>query len=131
VGLLWPSLSAIGDQIQADTQPVGFVGAMEWLKQHSTPQDVVMTRDPWELNWYTGRKAVMVPNDDLATIERVARRYGATMLQLGGPVDGINVRRCPGATGSRPALGGLYCGEGRPGYELVYRQGGLTVYRLH
>jgi hypothetical protein len=72
----------------------------------------------------------MIPNDDLATIEQIARKYGVTMLQLGGPVDGIDVRRCPGTVGSRPALDGLYCGQERPGFELVYRQGGLTIYRV-
>ena len=76
-------------------------------------------------------------NDDLATIEQVARDYGATMLQLGGPTDGIDVGQCPaeGAagrypTGSRPALGQLYCGYERPGYEKVYQNGDLVIYRL-
>ena len=41
--------------------------------QNSTPADVVMTRDPWELNWYTGRKAVMIPFEDLDTIKRSPR----------------------------------------------------------
>jgi hypothetical protein len=129
-GFLWPSLTVISDQIQSDTSQTGFVTAMEWLRANSTEQDVVMTRDPWELNWYVERKAVMIPNDDLRTIEETMRTYGVTMLQLGGPVDGINVRSCPNAVGSRPALDGLYCGEERPGYDLVYREGGLTIYRL-
>lgn len=128
--LFWPSISAISAQVQSDTAPTGFVGDMQWLKDHSTPADVIMTRDPWELNWYTQRKAVMIPNDDLSTIESTARKYGVTMLQLGGPVDGINVRGCPGSVGSRPALDGLYCGQERPGFRLLYRQGGLTIYRL-
>jgi hypothetical protein len=97
-----------------------------------------MTRDPWELNWYIDRRAVMIPNDDLATIEKVARDYGVTYLQLGGPVDGLDVRQCPDdpsapqsryPTGTRPVLGSLYCGVPRPGFELVYRQRGLTIYR--
>lgn len=128
--VIWPSMSAIAGQIQSDTNRTGFVAGMEWLRENSTPSDVIMTRDPWELNWYTGRRAVMIPNDDLATIESMARKYGATMLQLGGPVDGIDVRRCPGTTGSRPVLGGLYCGEERPGFKLVHRERGLTIYRL-
>ena len=129
-GLIWPSLSAIGTQIESDSVQTGFVAGMAWLKDHSSPQDVVMTRDPWELNWHTSRKAVMIPNDDLTTIERIMKRYGVTLLQLGGPVDGIDVRRCPGTVGSRPALGRLYCGEERAGFKLLYRQGGLTVYRV-
>jgi hypothetical protein len=135
--LLWPQLQAIGDFTVYDTRPTSFTVAMDWLSANSGPDDVVMTRDPWELNWHTRRKAVMIPNDDLATIERVAREYGATLLQLGGPTDGIDVSQCPpeGAsgrypTGSRPALGQLYCGYERPGYEKVYQNGDLVIYRL-
>ncbi len=136
--LLWPMLGAIGEQIKADTVPTGFVTAMEWLKGHTTPQDVVMTRDPWELNWYSERRAVMIPYDDEATVERIARQYGVTYLQLGGPVDGISTAQCPSEpaskgpfpTGVRPVFGKMYCGVEKPGYRLVYRQGGLTIYKL-
>ncbi|MEA2574578.1 MAG: hypothetical protein QOH93_1876 [Chloroflexia bacterium] len=136
--VLWPSLDTIGKQIEADLQPTGFVTAMQWFRDNTTPQDVIMTRDPWELNWYTDRRAVMISNDDLATIENVARQFGVTYLQLGGPVDGIDVRQCPDnpsapqsryPTGTRPVLGSLYCGVERPGFKLVYRQRGLTIYR--
>ncbi|HEX8222167.1 MAG TPA: glycosyltransferase family 39 protein [Chloroflexia bacterium] len=132
--LLWPSLDAIGKQIEEDVQPTGTARGMLWLRDNTTPQDVIMTRDPWELNWYSERRAVMIPNDDLATIEKVARQYGVTYLQL----DGIDTRQCPDdpaapqssfPTGSRPALGALYCGIERPGFDLVYRQGALTIYR--
>jgi hypothetical protein len=137
LALLWPQLRAIGDFLVFDTRPTSFTVAMQWLEANSRPEDVVMTRDPWELNWHTRRKAVMIPNDDLTTIERVAREYGATMLQLGGPTDGIDVGQCPGEgegarypTGSRPALGQLYCGYERPGYEKLYQNGDLVIYRL-
>ncbi len=139
LAVAWPHLSAISGQIATDTRPTGFVDTMRWLAQNSAPTDVVMTRDPWELNWYTRRKAVMIPYEDLPTIERIARMYGVTMLQLGGPVDRVDVSRCPSPdapspdsfpTGSRPALDGLYCGRQLPGYRLVFRQGGGTIYRL-
>jgi len=98
-----------------------------------------MTRDPWELSWYTRREAVMIPFDDMAIIERIARQYDVTMLQLGGPVDRVDANACPDdlsssgpfPTGSRPALGGLYCGREQPGYTLLYKQGGGTIYRLN
>ncbi len=136
--VLWPSIDTVEKQIEADVQPTGFVVGMAWLKTNSTSSDVVMTRDPWELNWYAERKAVMIPNDDLATINRVAQQYGVTYLQLGGPVDGINTRDCPSGpapdsaypTGVRPQFGPLYCGVEKAGYKLVYRQGGLTIYKL-
>lgn len=80
----------------------------------------------------------MIPFDDLATIKEVAQRYGVTMLQLGGPTDGINVANCPAdpnakggfPTGTRPALGKMYCGYEMPGFTLVYKNGDLTIYRL-
>src|SRR5205807_1474913 len=112
--------------------------AMDWLSHNSTPSDIVMTRDPWELNWYTRLRAVMIPYDNLSTVQQVARRYGVTMLQLGGSADSIDVEGCPSdatkanrfPTGSRPALGGLYCGDPLPGFTLVYKNGDLTIYRL-
>ncbi|HEX9988779.1 MAG TPA: hypothetical protein VGE45_09925 [Chloroflexia bacterium] len=138
-GFLLPPVSMILDQAEREVPPTGFVSTMEWLRQNSAEQDVVMTRDPWELNWHTGRKAVMIPNDDLPTIKRIARQYGVTMLQLGGPVDRVDVDRCPDGTnpqgpfptGSRPALGGLYCGLEMPGYDIIFKDGrGGTIYRV-
>ena len=136
-GLLWPQVEAIGNFLVYDTRPTSFTVAMDWLGGNSLPGDVVMTRDPWELNWHTRRRAVMIPFDDRETILRVARQYGVTMLQLGGPTDGIDVDACPPSTdatsfptGSRPALGKLYCGYELPGFTLVYKNGDLTIYRL-
>lgn len=135
---VWPSFEPIKNDLTNTTRPTSFTVAMDWLVQNSTPSDVVMTRDPWELNWHSRRRAVMIPFDDLAIIREVAKRYGATMLQLGGPTDGINVANCPAdanakggfPTGTRPALGKLYCGFELPGFTLVYKNGDLTIYRL-
>jgi 4-amino-4-deoxy-L-arabinose transferase-like glycosyltransferase len=136
--LLITSVPVIVRQAELEVRPTGFVETMRWLEANSTPDDVVMTRDPWELNWYTRRRAVMIPFNDLATIRDVARRYGVTMLQLGGPVDRVDVGACPDGdmpqerypTGSRPALGSLYCGGEIPGFRLVYQDRGGTIYRL-
>jgi hypothetical protein len=139
LALLWPSITAISDFTVYDTRPTSFTVAMGWLSKNSTASDVVMTRDPWELNWYTRRKAVMIPNDDFATIQRIARQYGVTMLQLGGPSERVDIEACPPddgrpesayPTGQRPALGRLYCGYERPGMELVYQNNDLTIYRV-
>ncbi len=136
--IFWPHVSAILGQASSDSRSTGYVAAMKQLTQQSTAQDVVMTRDPWELNWYTRRRAVMIPFDDLKTVQSIEKQYGVTMLQLGGPVDRVNVDACPAdpaskgpfPTGSRPALGGLYCGREQRGYSLIYRQGGGTLYRI-
>lgn len=137
VALVWSHVYSIGNFLVYDTRPTSFTVAMDWLSANSTADDVVMTRDPWELNWYTQRRAVMIPFDDIATISKVARDSGVTMLQLGGPTDGLDVATCPDKgdgsrfpTGSRPALGKLYCGFEMPGYTLVYKNGDLTIYRL-
>jgi hypothetical protein len=146
VALLWPHVSVILRQVETDTRPTGFVETMRVLTEKSTPDDIVMTRDPWELNWYTRRRALMIPYEDIDRIEGVAAIVGVTMLQLGGPVDRVNVDACPDdpaskgpfPTGSRPALGGLYCGREQKtatirtyqGYTLVYQRGGGTIYRL-
>jgi hypothetical protein len=138
LALLVPPLLVIRDQIEREIQPTGFAAAMRWLRENSTPEDVVMTRDPWELNWYTQRKAVMIPFGDLDSVRQIAEEHGVTMLQLGGPVDRIDVNDCPSdsdstgpyPTGSRPALGRLYCGMELPGFRLVQREGGGTIYRL-
>ena len=138
VVLMWPHVSAIATQVDRDTRPTGFVTTMNLLSDKSTAQDVVMTRDPWEVNWYTRLPAVMIPFDDLPTVQRIEKQYGVTMLQLGGPVDRVNADVCPDdpassgpfPTGSRPALGGLYCGREQSGYSLVYKQGGGTIYRV-
>ncbi|MEO6456811.1 MAG: glycosyltransferase family 39 protein [Chloroflexia bacterium] len=136
--LIWPNLDIIRKQIETDTRPTRFVATLNWIAANSSPADVVMTRDPWELNWHSGRRAVMIPFDDLSIIERIAERYGVTMMQLGGPVDRVDEARCPESqaaggpypTGSRPALGDLYCGVERQGYELVFKDGRGTIYML-
>lgn len=138
VTLMWPHVSAILAQVERDIRPIGYVDTMKTLTAMSTAQDVVMTRDPWELNWYTRRRAVMIPFDDLQTIEQTASKYGVTLLQLGGPVDRVDVDACPDdpasvgpfPTGSRPALGSLYCGRERDGYTLIHKNRGGTIYRL-
>ena len=49
-----------------------------------------MTRDPWSLNYVTGYRAVMVPNESLDVILDVADRYGVTYLLAPVPRDAIN-----------------------------------------
>ncbi len=135
--ILWPNVESISNELMYSTRRTSFTVAMDWLVANSSPDDIVMTRDPWELNWHSRRRAVMIPFDNLDTILKVAREYGVTMLQLGGPTDGIDVKTCPSSpnaahfpTGSRAALGKLYCGYEIPGFTLLYKNGDLTIYRL-
>lgn len=66
-----------GVEWQADLE------AFRWMKHHLPDDAVVMTRVPWQLNFYADRPAVMIPNADYTTIMRIARYYGADYLVLG------------------------------------------------
>jgi hypothetical protein len=57
--------------------------AYAWLQAHSQPDDVVMTRLPWQFNWQTERPALMVPNTtDPSVFLRIARYYNVRYLVL-------------------------------------------------
>lgn len=51
---------------------------------------IVMTRDPWSVNYVTGYRAVMVPNEPLDVILEVIDRYGVTHLLAPVPREAIN-----------------------------------------
>ena len=52
-----------------------------------TPKDqvVIMARDVWDVYEATGLKAVMIPNNDMATILLVARHYNVGYMLLPAP----------------------------------------------
>ena len=55
--------------------------AYTWLRTHTNPSDVVMTRLPWQLNWVSERPALMVPNTKSRDVFlKLARYYGARYL---------------------------------------------------
>ncbi len=57
--------------------------AYAWLQANTSPETVVMTRLPWQVNWHTERPAVMIPNtDDRELLLQIARYYGAQYLVL-------------------------------------------------
>ena len=57
---------------------------------------VIMTRNPWEVYYSTGYKAIQIPNEDINTIYGVAQKFGANYLLLPAP---------------RKALENLYAGK--------------------
>lgn len=87
--------------------------AGRWLKANA-PGSVTMTRNPWELHFYSEEKAIQIPLAELDKIIEVGRFYGATHLI---PYDG------------RPTLKPWIEGE-VPGLELVYDKG-LQIYKIH
>ncbi|MFM2309166.1 MAG: hypothetical protein RLY87_1287, partial [Chloroflexota bacterium] len=55
----------------------------QYLRTNTSPDAVMMTRVPWQLQWYSDRGAVMIPSDaDATTILRIAKHYGARYLVL-------------------------------------------------
>ena len=86
--------------------------AGRWLKTNA-PGSVTMTRNPWELHFYSEQKALQIPLAGLDKVIEVAKFYGATHLI---PFD------------ERPALQPWIDGE-REGLKLVYDKG-LKIYEI-
>jgi len=74
-----------------------------------------MTRNPWELHFYSEEKAIQIPLVELDRIIQVGKFYGATHLI---PYN------------QRPALNRWVNGE-IPGLKLVYNDMGLQIYEIH
>jgi 4-amino-4-deoxy-L-arabinose transferase-like glycosyltransferase len=61
--IVQPSWPRIATKVQTEPQQwAPDVAAYEWIEEHTAPDAVMMTRNPWQLNWHTGRPAVMIPN---------------------------------------------------------------------
>ncbi|MGQ9547693.1 MAG: ArnT family glycosyltransferase [Roseiflexus sp.] len=57
--------------------------AYAWLQRSTSPDAVVMTRNPWQLNWHSERPALMIPyTTDRETFLQLARRYRVRYLVL-------------------------------------------------
>jgi len=65
---LGQELSALEEVVTSDARAQGY------------DEVVIMTRNPWEVSYSTGYKAVQIPNESLETIYRVAQEYGAIYL---------------------------------------------------
>ncbi|NPV67537.1 MAG: hypothetical protein HPY64_10365 [Anaerolineae bacterium] len=77
---------------------------------------ILMTRDPWSINYLLGYRTVMVPEEDLETILAVADRYGVTHILLPVP---------------RAALEGIYAGTAaHPRLQLAASVPD-TIYRIY
>jgi 4-amino-4-deoxy-L-arabinose transferase-like glycosyltransferase len=62
-GIVQPSWPRIATKVQTEPQQwAPDIAAYEWIEEHTAPDAVMMTRNPWQLNWHTGRPAVMIPN---------------------------------------------------------------------
>lgn len=107
------------------------LAAYDWLKAHTQPNDVIMTRVPWQLSFAADRPSVMIPNAPLTsddrrtrTIMQVARYYGARYLL-------VNAMSSPGPL-AQQGLKPLNQGTSMLGFTLVYTgkdpYGGTPIY---
>ena len=122
--LVPPLLKDIADQLDQARQPQPLIAAGQWLAANTPPDAVIMTRDPWELNWYSQRRAVMIPMEPPDVIRAMGQQYGVTYLLLGGP-----------SGSKRPQLAPLYGRQPMAGMNMteVYHTdegGAITIYQL-
>jgi hypothetical protein len=97
--------------------------AYAWLREHTPPDAVVMTRVPWQLNFHADRPALMIPNAPYDAIMRIADHYNAQYLLTNGTSTSLPE--------SRGDLRPLARGEGLPGWCLLHEEpdhyGGATI----
>ena len=90
-----------------------WIDAGKWLRSNA-PNSITMTRNPWELHFYSEEKAIQIPLADLKKIIEIAIFYGVTHL--------IPEKK-------RPGLEKWLSGE-VAGLELVYNER-LKIYKIH
>ena len=65
----------------------------DWLKANTSPDDVMMTRNPWEVSWHSNRRTVMLPIGSIDDIYAVMHQYGVTVLELDHLNDPATIRQ--------------------------------------
>jgi len=93
---------------------IGWQETGDYIRTH-LPGSVTMTRNPWELHFYSDEKAIQIPLAPLERIIEVARYYGATHL--------IPEKR-------RPTLQPWVDGE-VPGLTRVFASHGVELYAIN
>jgi hypothetical protein len=88
----------------------------EWLKEKAPPESITMTRNPWELHFYSEQLAIQIPRASLDKTIEVMRYYKPTHI-----IPQLDIR---------PSLTKLVSGE-VPGLELVYDNNKLKLYKIN
>jgi 4-amino-4-deoxy-L-arabinose transferase-like glycosyltransferase len=61
--IVQPSWPQIATKVQTEPdQWAPDIAAYAWISENIPQDTVIMTRNPWQLNWHTGNPAVMIPN---------------------------------------------------------------------
>jgi hypothetical protein len=88
-----PNIGDINHRAATQTSGNEMVALSNWLKANTSPDDVVMTRNPWEVSWHSDRRAVMLPLGSRDDIYAVMRQYGVTVLALDHINDTSTIRQ--------------------------------------
>lgn len=87
----------------------------KWLRENASPDSITMTRNPWELHFYSEQLAIQIPRTTLEKTIGVMRYYKPTYI-----IPQLNIR---------PSLKPLV--EGKvPGLELVYDNKKIQLYKI-
>jgi 4-amino-4-deoxy-L-arabinose transferase-like glycosyltransferase len=120
VHIVQPSWPIIQYKVQEEPQRwAPDLVAYAWLREETPPDAVVMTRNPWQLNWHSERPAVMIPNtSDYDILMFLARYYDAEYLvfETIQRIKGDAARLLHRLAGARSAQ----VGDTIDGFTLVY-----------
>ena len=98
----------------------GRIVTSNWIVENTPSDSVIMTMDPWELNFHTRRKAVLIPLADYEAILEIMRKYNVDYLQLG-----------KSSTWGRDDLQDLILGESSDErFTKVYEDSDSLIYRV-
>lgn len=109
LAVIVPGLTGIVAEARAQTDASDPVAIGRWIASNTPPDAVVMTRNPWEMSWHSGRRAVMLPLGTTDEIYATMRQYHVTVLELDHLNDQSTIR-----DGIRPL--GLYSWRESPGF---------------
>lgn len=115
-----PSAKAINEGLKPKEKDPSQI-TYEWIRDNTPKDAVIMTLTPWELNFHSERKSVVIPNEDKETILWMAKKYGSNYLELEflGEI-------------KRPSLKDLYEGKNTPEFTLVRNERNLNyVYQVN
>jgi len=91
-GMVAPGFAGIVAEAQTQTGGNETVAIARWIADNTPPDAVVMTRNPWEISWHSGRRAVMLPLGTADEIYAVMRQYHVTVLELDHINDQATIR---------------------------------------
>jgi len=115
------SSESIGNAIEKSGYPYregsqDWMDMGKWLRENAPPDSITMTRNPWELHFYSDQLGIQIPLASLEKTIEVMRYYKPTHI-----IPQLDIR---------PSLKPLVSGE-VPGLELVYGNKSLKLYKIN